>query len=90
MLKAERDGAATRRLRQLMWCSLPQSSWHYSRYQQFLILERPITRSARDVKDRVDLMPFEVCNQPTRVLGGDGCEIYAPITGLLDHLGHDR
>ena len=42
------------------------------------------------MKYRVDLMPVEVCNQPTRVFRGDGCEIYAPITGLLDYLGHDR
>jgi Protein of Unknown function (DUF2784) len=46
--------------------------------------------SARDMKYGVDLTPFEARNQPTRVLGGDGGEVYAPTTSLLHHLGHDR
>ena len=46
--------------------------------------------SARDMKYGMDLTPVEARNQPTRVLGGDGGEVYAPTTSLLHHLGHDR
>ena len=42
------------------------------------------------MKYRVDLIPVEAGNQPTRVLGGEGGEVYAPTTSLLDDLGHDR
>ena len=42
------------------------------------------------MKYGVHLTPIEARNQPTRVLGGDGGEVYAPTTSLLNHLGHDR
>ena len=42
------------------------------------------------MKYGVDLVPVEACNQPTRVLCGDGGEVYAPTTSLVENLGHDR
>ena len=42
------------------------------------------------MKHSVDLIPVEACNQPTRVLCGEGSEVYAPTTSLLQNLGHDR
>ena len=58
-------------------------------------MSRPARRVARcpsagDVKDGVDLIPVEARNQPARVLSGEGSEVHAPTTNLLDDLGLDR
>jgi hypothetical protein len=42
------------------------------------------------MKYGMHLAPVEARNQPTRVLCGDGGEVYAPTTSLLEDLGHDR
>jgi hypothetical protein len=39
------------------------------------------------MKHGVDLIPVEAGNQPTRVLCGEGGEVYAATTGLLANLG---
>ena len=41
------------------------------------------------MKYRVDLIPVEA-GITTRVLGGEGGEVYAPTTSLPDDFGHDR
>jgi hypothetical protein len=46
--------------------------------------------SAGDMKHGVDLIPVEAGNQPTRALCGEGGEVYAPTTSLLENLGQDR
>ena len=46
--------------------------------------------SAGDMKYGVDLILVEARNQPTRVLSGEGGDVYAATTSLLDDLGHDR
>jgi len=46
--------------------------------------------SAGDMKYGVDLIFVEARNQPTRVLSGEGGDVYAATTSLLDDLGHDR
>ena len=61
---------------------------------------RPTSRPARrlgarcpstgDMKYGVDLILVEARNQPTRVLSGEGGEVYAATTSLRDDLGHDR
>ena len=38
----------------------------------------------------MDLIPVEAGNQPTCVLCGEGGELYALTTSLLENLGHDR
>jgi hypothetical protein len=42
------------------------------------------------MKYGVDLIFVEARNQPTRVLSGEGGDVYAATTSLLDDLGHDR
>jgi hypothetical protein len=42
------------------------------------------------MKYGVDITPVEARNQPASVLCGDGGEVYAPTTSLLEDLGHDR
>ena len=42
------------------------------------------------MKYGVNLTPVEARNQPTCLLCGDGSEVYAPTTSLLQNLGHDR
>jgi hypothetical protein len=46
--------------------------------------------SAGDMKHGVDLVPVEAGNQQTRVLCGEGGEVNAPTTSLLENLRHDR
>jgi hypothetical protein len=42
------------------------------------------------MKYGVDLIPVEARNQPARVLSGEGSEVHAPTTNLLNDLGLDR
>ena len=42
------------------------------------------------MKYGVDLTLVEAGNQPTRVLCGEGGEVYASTTSLLENLRHDR
>jgi hypothetical protein len=42
------------------------------------------------MKYGVDLIQIEAGNQPTCVLRGEGGEVHAPATSLLENLGHDR
>lgn len=51
---------------------------------------RMIRRSAGDMKYGVDVAPVEAGNQPTSLLCGDGDEVCAATTSLLEDLGYDR
>jgi hypothetical protein len=42
------------------------------------------------MKYGVDLIPVEAGNQPAGVLSGEGSEVHAPTTNLLNDLGLDR